>query len=129
MVTKSPPRAKVWFAGRLQIQDAFYPKPNGYFAAASRDATLTSMRTMREKGLIDWTIVAHQYTRLLEIAVEFGLLEIFEPHVEPRRNSAGKRVVKGRARIIGPGTALPELRAEFQQRYDHWKARQQSVAA
>ena len=90
---------------------------------------MANMRTMREKGLIDWSIVPHQYTRLLKIAVQYGLLEIVEEFVKPRRNSTGKSVFKGSARVIGPGAALPELRIEFLRLYEQWRLRQQSLAA
>ena len=106
----------------VKIQDAFYHKPHGHLGATPRNATLANMRIMREKGLIDWTINSHQYTRLLQIAVQYGLLEIVEESKPPRRSSAGKNVGKGMARVIGPGIALPTLREEFRKKYDQWKA-------
>ena len=113
----------------VKLQDAFFQGKGEYFARASRDATLANMRSLRAKGILNWTMVSHQYTRLLQIAVEYRLLEVVEEHVPPQRDSAGNRLGRGTARVIGPGAALPDLRAEFQKLYEAWRATRPSSEA
>jgi hypothetical protein len=103
----------------IKIQDAFFEKENRWFGSTSRNATIKNMKTLKEKGLVDWVVNNHTYKRLLEIAVELQLLKIEEKHDPPSTGQEGMKIVlrKGKARLIGPGAALPELRTEWLKLY------------
>jgi hypothetical protein len=113
----------------VKLQDAFFEKPNRYFAMASRDATLHNFRELKKKGILDWICTSNQYTKLLDIACRFRLLHVYEEFVRPTRRSNGEKVFKGTARVIGPGKALVEERARFVQQYARWKAQRANTKA
>ncbi|MAT39190.1 MAG: hypothetical protein CL946_06270 [Ectothiorhodospiraceae bacterium] len=106
-----------------KVADAFVIKSShAHTARESRDATLKKFRTLKEKGILDFTITSNMYSELLKIAVEFNLLSKERDYEHPIRNSQGRRIdlgngkkSKGRARLIGPGTALPDERKAFEE--------------
>jgi len=107
----------------VKLQDAFARKANGYFAMASRDATLKNFRSLKAKGILDWICTPNQYSKLLDIACRYGFLEIYEEYRRPTRNRLGKLIFKGVARVIGPGKTLVEEHQRFLPLYHDWKAR------
>lgn len=115
----------------IKIQDAFFEKDDPrYFGRTSRKATIACTRTLKRKGIITWVANAHLYCRLLVIALEYGLLEIFGPATRPDRTADGARQRTGRARLIGPGPALPTERAAFLDLlHEMGQARQREEAA
>ena len=104
----------------VKMQDAFFEKGNEWFARASRDATINNFRTLKAKGLVDWVCTPNQYAKLLKIAVDYGLLQIFEDFVPPTTATEGPRIVrlKGKARLIGPGPALGAIHGRFVELYE-----------
>ncbi len=113
----------------VKLQDSFSLKTNNYFGSASRDATIAYFKNLKGRGLVQWGIDNRQYKKLLDVAKEYNLLKVYEKHIPPTRNRLGGRIydhngkrVDGVARIIGPGSALPELQKEFELRYNEWKA-------
>jgi hypothetical protein len=114
------------FSG-VKVQDAFRPKRDDqYFGRASRQATVSYFRIMRLHGRIDWICTSNIYTKLLGIAIRYGLLECFENFVRPTTTAAGRKISpgKGLARMVGPGPALVAERAAFMPLYRAWGARQ-----
>jgi hypothetical protein len=72
-------------------------------------------------GQIGWVITNNVYRRLLSIAVEYGLLEVFDEHIKPKVRPNGEKLSKGAARRIGPGRALSNIRNEWLDLYEEWK--------
>jgi hypothetical protein len=105
----------------VKLQDAFFEKHDGYFAMASRDATLKNFRKLKEKGQVDWICTSHHYTKLLDVACRYDLLHVYEEYVRPTRRTDGSKLLKGTARVIGPGKALPEEQVRFTMLYRAWK--------
>ena len=68
---------------------------------------------LNAKGLVNWQINPNQYTKLLQIAVDYQLLEIVDDFTAPLRNKSGEKVIKGVARMIGPGAALQKEYEDF----------------
>lgn len=101
----------------LKIQDAFFRKAT-QVARASRDASIQNTRILKAKGMLDWVLNSHTYGKLLQIAVEYELLKIYDEFQQPTRDDRGKRIGKGTARMIGPGEALEEEWKEFQPIYE-----------
>lgn len=111
----------------VKVQDAFYPKEDDrHFARAARTATTANFRVLRSKGLVGWICTSHQYAKLLDISVRYGLLECFEDYVAPLAVVDGRRIRRGKglARMIGPGEVLVEERADFMKLYNTWLERQ-----
>lgn len=104
----------------FKVQDAFFEKDDEWFARASRNATINNFRKLKAKGLVDWVCTPNQYTKLLKIAVDYGLLQIFEEFVPPATTTEGSRIVrlKGKARLIGPGPSLGGIYDRFIDRYE-----------
>lgn len=105
----------------VKMQDAFFAKQDGYFAMTSRNATVKNFRVLKKKGMVNWICTPNQYTRLLEIACEYRLLHVYEEHVRPTRRQDGRKVLDGKARVIGPGAALRDERDRFLPLYAKWK--------
>ena len=115
----------------LKVQDAFLPgKITKYEGTASRNATIENSRALKQKGLLTWVVTEHMYTKLLDIAKKYELLQVYRDYEPPVRDSKGQRVLidattphRGRARLIGPG---PALRTEYAAFQTIWKRIQQS---
>jgi hypothetical protein len=108
----------------MKIGDAFYqPSTSKYFGQTSRNTSIDNSRALKKKKKIDWVLTRNTYKRLLDIAVKYQLLEVFEQHTAP---SMGIRLVKGHARLIGPGKALVQVRDEWMPLYNEWKANNRS---
>jgi len=105
----------------IKVQDAFVPKDRHWYGATCRNSTIKNMRAMKAKGLIGWIANNHTYKRLLEIAVEYKLLKVYEKHIPPTSLISSEWYAitkKGRGRVIGPGMALVAEHARFQKVYE-----------
>jgi hypothetical protein len=100
----------------LKIADAVYV--GRAFGSTSRDMTISNSRALKEKGMIDWIVAPNVYTKLLAIAVKYKLLEVVEDYERPIRDAGtGRKLTNGMARVIGPGEALPQIKAEWRTMY------------
>jgi hypothetical protein len=95
----------------VKVQDAFLRDPaDPLFARTSRKATIKNFRVLKAKDLVKWICTTHQYQRLLDISVRYQVLHIFEDYEPP---ILGRARAKGKARLIGPGSALREDHDRF----------------
>ena len=98
----------------LKMQDCF--QANAWQGIAGKKASLRNWATLKEKGLVDWTLTENAYASLVKVCVRYGLLEIIEDWTPPTSHITGDwgiGVKKGRTRRIGPGPALPTEHERF----------------
>lgn len=101
-----------WFIACI-VQGAFEVKDDpALIGCTSREGVMAFFRKLKQAGLHDHLCSAKKYSAMLDICERHVILERFAQHVPPLRMK-GVKVVKGKGRRLGPGLALPELRAEF----------------
>lgn len=85
-----------------------------YQAASSRDTVLSFWASLKEQGIVDWSLTKNAHSKLMSICLTYRLLELIEEHTAPSAPGAKN----GRCRRIGPGEALGEeyIRFEFTRR-------------
>ena len=112
----------------MMVANSFYKA--GAFSQTCRDTTVANSRLLKGKGAIDWTINNSTYRKYLDIAIEYRLLSVEEEFVRPTIDPlSGRKLVKGRARLIAPGAALGSVRDEWLPLWNVYRAsRQQAVS-
>lgn len=113
-----------------KVQDAFYPKTDEWFARTARNVTIANFRALKRKGIVNWICTTNQYSRLLEIAIQHELLQVFDEAVSPLLAARQGAVNgKGKARMIGPGQSLVSEHAAFVSMFEAWRTRTLTPAA
>jgi hypothetical protein len=79
-------------------------KASVHQAVGGRDATIAFWASLKQQGLVDWTLTANAHGKLIQLCRAYKLIQVIEGHAAP--TSPGAR--DGRARRIGPGEALGE---------------------
>ena len=83
---------------------------------AARDRIIRYFRRLKAEGEHPASCNNSKYQRLLELTEQYGLLEVYAPHLSPVRRR-GQKIAGGYGRLIGPGPQHP-LHAEFLVRCD-----------
>jgi hypothetical protein len=100
------------------VANAFYNEvADENFGRTSRNATVKNTRSLKSTGRLTWTLNNSTYKKYLDLAVQYGLLDIREPHEK------AFLAIKGKARMISPGRVLTKERAEWDAAHAEWRQR------